>query len=132
MNASQPNITAQSSGFIAGLRPGWGSCQRAIIKDIVNPMLFAAVIDYTPDSSKIAATRPAHREYLKGLFDTGHLAASGPFLDDGGGLLVYAAATAEEAESLLRNDPFAHAGVFVAWTIRPWKIILANPQLFEA
>jgi uncharacterized protein len=95
-------------------------------------MLFAALIDYTPDASKIAATRPAHRAYLKDLLDTGRLAVSGPFLDDKGGLLVYAAATAEEAEGLLRGDPFAQAGVFVSWTIRPWKVIMANPNLLPA
>ena len=75
---------------------------------------------------------PAHREYLKSLLDTGRLAISGPFLDDKGGLLVYEAATQEEAETLLRNDPFTHAGVFVSWTIRPWKVIMANPSLFPA
>lgn len=92
-------------------------------------MLFAALIDYTTDSSKIAATRPTHREYLKGLVDSGKLAISGPFADDKGGLLVYEAQTPEEAETLLRNDPFAKAGVFVSWTIRPWKVIMVNPKV---
>ena len=95
-------------------------------------MLFAALIDYTSDSSKIAAARPVHREYLKGLLDTGRLAVSGPFADDKGGLLVYAAPTVEEAEELLRADPFTKAGVFVSWTIRPWKVIMANPKLLPA
>jgi uncharacterized protein YciI len=92
-------------------------------------MTFAAIIEYTPDSAKIAAARPAHRDYLKVLLDTGRLAISGPFAGDGGGLLVYAAATVEEAEILLRDDPFAKAGVFVSWTIRPWRVIMANPAL---
>jgi uncharacterized protein YciI len=94
-------------------------------------MLFAALIDYTTDASKIAATRPAHRVYLKTLLDTGRLAVSGPFLDDRGGLLVYAAETAEEVEALLRDDPFTQAGVFVSWTIRPWKIIMVNPAVLQ-
>ncbi len=93
-------------------------------------MLFAALIDYTTDTSKIAETRPKHREYLKGLLDSGHIAVSGPFLDDRGGLLVYAAETLEETESMIRNDPFAQAGVFVSWTIRPWKVVMSNPELF--
>jgi uncharacterized protein YciI len=95
-------------------------------------MLFAALIDYTPDASRIAAARPAHRVYLKTLLDTGRLAISGPFLDDRGGLLVYATASLEEAETLVRDDPFTHAGVFVSWTIRPWKIIMANPDVIKA
>lgn len=92
-------------------------------------MLFAALIDYTDDTSKIAATRPLHREYLKGLLDSGKLAVSGPFTDDKGGLLVYEAATKEDAEALIQNDPFTKAGVFVKYTIRPWRVVMANPKL---
>ena len=94
-------------------------------------MLFAALIDYTTDASKIAETRPRHREYLKGLLDTGHIAVSGPFVDDRGGLLVYAAETLEEVEAMIRNDPFTTAGVFVSWTIRPWRVVMANPKLLS-
>lgn len=94
-------------------------------------MLFAALIDYTSDSSKIAATRPSHREYLKGLLDSGRLAISGPFTDDKGGLLVYEADSAEEAEKLIQADPFTQAGVFLSWTIRPWKVVMANTKLCE-
>ena len=94
-------------------------------------MLFAALIDYTTDASKIAETRPKHREYLKGLLDSGHISISGPFLDDKGGLLVYSAETLEETESMIRNDPFAKVGVFVSWTIRPWKVVMANPKLVQ-
>jgi uncharacterized protein len=95
-------------------------------------MKFAATIEYTRDAAKIAAARPAHREYLKSLLTSGHLAISGPFTDDSGGLLVYEAETLEEAEALLREDPFTKAGVFLTWTIRGWKPIMANPALFPA
>jgi uncharacterized protein YciI len=95
-------------------------------------MKFAADIVYAKDPAKIAEVRPAHREYLKQLLDSGHLAISGPFTDDSGGLLVYEAETQEEAEALLRNDPFAKAGVFVSWTMRGWRVIMSNPALFPA
>jgi uncharacterized protein YciI len=95
-------------------------------------MKFAADIVYAKDPAKIAETRPAHRDYLKGLLDSGHLAISGPFTDDSGGLLVYEAETLAEAEALLRNDPFAKAGVFVSWTMRGWRVIMSNPALFPA
>src|SRR5580704_5373218 len=112
MNASQPNITSQSSGLMrrGHSRRGSGQAVAAIIKDIAFPanlmrrthtiMKFAALIEYTPDAAKIAAVRPQHREYLKGLLDTGRLAISGPFAGDGGGLLVYEAESMEEAEAL--------------------------------
>ena len=95
-------------------------------------MKFAATIEYTRDAAKIAAARPAHRKNLKSLLDSGNLAISGPFTDDSGGLLVYEAESLEQAEELLRADPFAKSGVFLTWTIRGWKVIMANPALFPA
>ena len=92
-------------------------------------MKFAAVIDYTTDASKISAARPAHREYLKKLLDSGRLVISGPFTDDSGGILVYEANSAAEAEALIRDDPFAKAGVFVLWKIREWRVVMANTKL---
>ena len=35
----------------------------------------------------------------------------------------------EVAEELIRNDPFNVAGVFLTWTVRPWKTVFGNPQL---
>jgi uncharacterized protein YciI len=95
-------------------------------------MKFAATIEYTRDTAKIAAARPAHRAYLKDLLDTGRLAISGPFTDDSGGLLVYETETLEETEALIRNDPFAKGGVFLTWNIRGWKPVMANSALFPA
>jgi uncharacterized protein YciI len=95
-------------------------------------MKFAAVIEYITDKEKIQSVRPAHRAYLLGLLAQGKLAASGPFLDDYGALIVYESESAEEALQLLRGDPFHANGVFVQWTIRPWNTVMANRDLFPA
>jgi uncharacterized protein YciI len=95
-------------------------------------MKFAAVIEYAQDPAKIQQIRPVHREYLKSLLAQGKLAASGPFTDDSGALIVYEAATAEEAEQILRGDPFCQNGIFVSWKIRPWNTVMANRELFPA
>lgn len=92
-------------------------------------MKFAAIIEYTPDAAKIAEIRPAHREYLKGILASGRLAIGGPFVDDSGAIIVYETATLEEAEAIVRNDPFAKGGVFVSWKLRPWKAVIGNPNL---
>jgi uncharacterized protein YciI len=92
-------------------------------------MKWAAIIEYTADTAKIAEIRPVHREYLSKLLETGQLAIAGPLLDDSGAIIVYEADTAEAAETLLREDPFHHAGVFVRWTLKPWKTVFANPAL---
>ncbi len=92
-------------------------------------MKFAAIIEYSPDKAKIAEVRPVHRQYLADLIAKKQLAISGPFTDDSGALIVYEADTAEEAESLLKGDPFHQNGIFVTYKIRPWNPVLANQEL---
>ena len=95
-------------------------------------MKFAAIIEYLQDKAKIAEMRPVHRQYLASLKQKGQLAASGPFTDDSGALIVYEAATKEEAETFLKADPFNQAGIFVKYVIRPWNTVIANRELFPA
>jgi hypothetical protein len=95
-------------------------------------MRFAAIIEYVRDPAKIQAVRPVHRQYLATLKERGQLAVSGPFTDDSGALIVYEASSAEEAEQLLKGDPFHQNGIFVTWRIRPWNPVMINRDLFPA
>ena len=95
-------------------------------------MKFAAVIEYGQDRDRVEAVRPVHREYLKGLLQRGQLVAAGPFTDDSGALIVYEAGSHEEAEGLLKGDPFHQNGIFVKYVLRPWNPVLANRELFPA
>jgi uncharacterized protein YciI len=52
--------------------------------------------------------------------------------DDSGALIVYEAGSADDAEALLKGDPFCAGGVFVSWVIRPWNPVIANRELFPA
>ena len=63
-------------------------------------MKYAACIRYG-NSDQIATVRPRHREYLGSLKEQGKLAASGPFTDDSGALIIYEA----ESEAEARADP---------------------------
>ena len=92
-------------------------------------MKFAAVIEYSQDKEKVEAARPAHRAYLTSLIEKNHLFASGPYLDGYGALIIYEADTPEAVEALMKADPFHAAGVFVKWTVRPWKMVFANANL---
>ena len=83
-------------------------------------MKFATIFEYG-NHDQIAGTRPIHREYLGTLREQGKLAASGPFEDDSGALIIYEAETQEEAEALIEGDPFRKAGVFKSYTIKPWR-----------
>ncbi len=83
-------------------------------------MKYAAFIEYA-NQEIIANIRPAHREYLGTLKENGQLAASGPFTDDSGALIIYETETEDEARSLIENDPFSKAGVFSSYTLKPWN-----------
>jgi uncharacterized protein YciI len=95
-------------------------------------MKFAAIIEYSQDKAKVEEIRPTHRQYLAVLKAKGQIAATGPFTDGSGALIVYEAATMEEAESFLKADPFNAAGIFLKYVIRPWNPVMANRELFPA
>ncbi len=95
-------------------------------------MKYAAVIEYIQDKEKVDAVRPKHRAYLTSLIEADKLFASGPFEDGYGALIIYEADSAEAAEAILKADPFHDAGVFVRWTMRPWKMVFSNPRLMPA
>jgi uncharacterized protein YciI len=95
-------------------------------------MKFAAIIEYISDKEKVDRIRPVHRQYLASLKEKGQLAATGPFTDGTGALIIYEAATKEEAEQLLRGDPFCQNNIFVTWVLRPWNPVMANRELFPA
>lgn len=83
-------------------------------------MKYATFIEYG-NRDAIAEVRPAHREYLGKLQEQGQLAASGPFTDDSGALIIYEAESEAEAVEMLEADPFRRAGVFQSYTMKPWN-----------
>jgi uncharacterized protein YciI len=92
-------------------------------------MKFALIAEFKPDDPKIAEIRPVHRQYLSELREKGHLAISGPFSDGSGALIVLEAGSKDEAEALVKADPFAKAGVFASYVIRPWNPIFVNRSI---
>ena len=83
-------------------------------------MNFAAIIEYGDDKAQVKALHPAHREYLRQFLENGQLRAAGPFAEDGGALWVLDTETAEQADSIVKGDPYTAAGAIVSWTIRPF------------
>jgi hypothetical protein len=90
---------------------------------------YAAVIEYSQDQELVGTHRPAHRAYLTSLIEQNKLFASGPTEDGFGAIIVYEADTPDAVEALMKDDPFFKAGVFVRWTVRPWKMIFFNANL---
>ena len=93
-------------------------------------MKFAASIEYSQDHEKVQRLRPTHRAYLTELLNAGKLAASGPFTDDSGALIVYEAESLAAAEAILQADPFCQNGIFLKWDIKPWNAVFINKDLF--
>lgn len=92
-------------------------------------MKYAALIEYSQDQDLVNTHRPAHRAYLTSLIEKNQLFASGPTEDGYGALIVYEADSPEAVESLMKGDPFHAAGVFLTWTVRPWKMVFFNSNL---
>lgn len=88
--------------------------------------LFAAMLQYGEDAERRQEVRPSHREYLKGLLESGKLYKSGPFGDDSGAIIVYEAADLAEVQELLANDPFAQNGIIEGATIKEWNIVMSR------
>jgi uncharacterized protein YciI len=95
-------------------------------------MKYAAIIEYLNDPEKVQSIRPAHRQYLTQLRERGQLAVAGPFTDGTGALIVYEAASADEAEKLIHGDPFHKNGIFLKYVLRPWNPVMANREVFPA
>lgn len=89
------------------------------------------VIEYSYDDelmNLVSDFRPAHREYLRSLQDKGYLLASG-FLRDAmfdGAMLIIQAANAQEAGSLLNDDPFVTNGLIHSMRVREWHPTLGE------
>jgi len=64
----------------------------------------------------------AHGQYMAKLLEQSHLQLGGPFSDSSGGMAIITAKDADEAASILKNDPSIAKGVFVA-TVRPWDVV---------
>jgi len=90
---------------------------------------YAAVIEYSQDKALVESHRPAHRLYLTSLIEKNQLFASGPTEDGYGALIIYEADSPEAVEALMKADPFCKAGVFLNWTVRPWKMVFFNANL---
>jgi uncharacterized protein YciI len=84
--------------------------------------VFAVEYVYAADSTEArSAARPAHREWTAGLAQDGAILASGPYGDGAGALLIFKAADEAALNSILKQDPFAAAGVIAGTRITEWS-----------
>lgn len=72
------------------------------------------------EPEKIRKNVAAHMAYWKGLALPDYL--GGPFADRSGGLISFSAGNAEEADSLVRNDPFITTDLVAQLWLKEWSI----------
>ena len=87
--------------------------------------VFAVEYVYAADSTEARnEARPAHREWLAGRAEDGAVLASGPYGDGAGALLIFKTADEAALNSILKQDPFAAAGVIAGTRITEWSPII--------
>ena len=86
--------------------------------------VFAVEYVYAAESTEDRnAARPAHREWTASLAQDGAILASGPYGDGAGALLIFKADNEAALNSILKQDPFAAAGVIAGTRITEWSPI---------
>ncbi len=80
---------------------------------------------YVDSPASLDETRPEHRAFLRSLFDSGSLLASGPLLEEvAGALLVLRAPDRDAVTAMLALDPFARADLIASTAVRQWNPVI--------
>lgn len=66
---------------------------------------------------------PAHLDYVRDLIAKGHKAKTGYWAGYGGGMLLFEAASMEEAEAIVAADPLIANGC-VKYKLHEWRIVV--------
>ncbi|MDY5585647.1 MAG: YciI family protein [Arcanobacterium sp.] len=74
-------------------------------------------------NSEITEIRPEHRLFLRSLFDSEKLLASGP-LGAEHALIILRANTQTEALEILNEDPFQKAGLILHRNAKEWNPVI--------
>lgn len=72
------------------------------------------------EPQRIRQVVPAHVEYWRSLNMEGYM--GGPFTDRTGGLISFLASNLEEAEEIMRQDPFVSADLIEQKWIKEWIV----------
>jgi uncharacterized protein len=86
-------------------------------------MNYFAVLLPMKDEEKSRTYRPDHLYYLQQLLEAGNIFAKGRFVDGTGGLVIYHAESLEEAEEIVKKDPYVVNGAR-GYEIHEWEMTL--------
>lgn len=82
--------------------------------------VFAVTYYYGADEEEKSRVRPAHREWLAGQYEQGHLLASGPYKTQNSALLIWKSETLYELTERIADDPFAKEELIEKTDVVEW------------
>jgi len=85
---------------------------------------FRAGPTWTSGSVREQPDWDAHAEFVDALIERGTFVMGGPFSDNSGSMSLLEGIDADEARSLVKDDPFMKNGVFVLEEIREWNVFV--------
>nr|WP_324616485.1 YciI family protein [Lusitaniella coriacea] len=97
------------------------------IKDFLNTSQlmpwFVKIEKGIVDKTTFDQNVPAHIAYVRDLIAKGHKAKSGYWAEYGGGMLLFEAASPEEAQEIVEADPLIATGC-VNYELHEWRIVV--------
>ncbi|MBW4645838.1 MAG: YciI family protein [Goleter apudmare HA4340-LM2] len=66
---------------------------------------------------------PAHKAYVQDLIAKGHKAKTGYWAQRGGGMMLFEAASMDEAQAIVAADPLVQNGC-VNYQLYEWRIVI--------
>ncbi|MEO1428338.1 MAG: YciI family protein [Cyanobacteria bacterium J06632_19] len=84
---------------------------------------FAKIETGKVDKSTFDQYVPAHKAYVEGLKNKGHEAKTGYWAQYGGGMLLFKAASMDEAQAIVDRDPLI-ANNCVDYKLYEWRLIV--------
>ena len=71
-----------------------------------------------------ARIRPDHLAYVQSLHEQGTVVLAGPVGDGSGAMMVLRVGSQQEAQDIVKGDPYTAAGVGVDHVMRPWNVVV--------
>jgi len=87
------------------------------------------VLEYRyADLDARARVRPDHLAYMQSLHTEGKVLLAGPVGDGSGAMVVLHVDSEDEAQTIVKGDPYTAAGVGADHVLRPWNVVIPAPN----
>jgi uncharacterized protein YciI len=87
------------------------------------------VLEYRyADLDARARVRPDHLAYMQSLNSEGKVVLAGPVGDGSGAMVVLHVDSEDEAQTIVKGDPYTVAGVGADHVLRPWNVVIPAPS----